>query len=357
MGAPNPLSATSFLARLGLSYPIVQAPMAGGFTPPGLVAAVSRAGALGSLGCAYMTAEAIGWAAGEVRSGTDRPFSINLFAHPEPPPDDVALESALFAFAPIRLAAGLAERPPLAPRIPLKEQIEAVLDSHPALFSTTFGAPDADTIAACRARGILVASTATTVEEGVALEALGVDAVIAQGSEAGGHRGTFLGDWRHALIGTLPLVSMLAARLRCPVIAAGGIMNGKAIRAVLEAGAAAAALGTAFLLCPEAGTPAPHRRLLQDPNPRPTVVSAVYTGRAARGIENTFAREMATLEGKTPPFDTMNALTRDLRKASADRGDPEWMSLWAGQGYPLARALPAAELVRTLADEAGLGAS
>ncbi|HTR15441.1 MAG TPA: nitronate monooxygenase [Acetobacteraceae bacterium] len=337
------------IARLGLDVPVIQAPMAGGFTPAALVAAVSRAGALGSFGCAYMNPDDIRQAAASVRDVTDRPFGMNLFVHPDERSSPGALKAALEALSAVRTAAGLPAHPSLPARLPLDRQVEAVLDARPALFSTTFGPPTPAMIAACRARGILIAGTATTPEEGVLLDALGVDIIVAQGAEAGGHRGTFTVPWREAMIGTLPLVSLLTARIQRPVVASGGIMDARAVRAVLAAGAAAAQLGTAFLLCPEAGTPEPHRRMIADPHPRPTIVTSVYTGRPARGIHNRFADDMAFLEGATPAFDDMNALTRDLRKAAAGRGDAEWMSLWAGQAYPLARAAPAADIVRSLA--------
>jgi nitronate monooxygenase len=342
----------SLMQRLGLSTPIIQAPMAGGFTPPALVAAVSAAGGLGSFGAAYLTPEAIAATAADIRGRTDRPFGINLFIHPDVPDDPAALAVAAAALEPARRAAGLSAPAEAPPRVPLARQVEAALAARPAMLSTTFGVPDAGMVAACRVAGVLLAGTATTPEEGRALEAAGVDAVVAQGGEAGGHRGTFLGRWEDGLIGTLPLVSMLAAELRVPIVAAGGIMTGAAIGAVLAAGAELAQLGTAFLLCPEAGTSAPHRRAIREGG-RPTLVTPVYTGRAARGIANRFAAEMAPLAGRTPPFDAMNALTRDLRRAATERGDTEWMSLWAGQAYPLARPLPAAELVERLTAELG----
>lgn len=227
--------------------------------------------------------------------------------------------------------------------------------ARPRVFSFTFGAPSAAQIAEVRAAGIFVVGTATTLEEAEALAALGADAVCAQGSEAGGHRGTFIGRAEDALVGTLALTRLVAARVRVPVLAAGGIMDGAGIRAALALGAEAVQLGTAFMLCPEAGTHPAHRTELASAAGRTTVVTRAFSGRAARGVRNRFTDAFERVDAA--PFPQQQGLTAELRAAAVALGRADLMQLWAGQGAPLARAMPAAALLRALADEAGLGVS
>jgi nitronate monooxygenase len=340
----------SVLESLALTVPIVQAPMGGGFTTPELVAAVSEAGGLGSIGAPYLQPQAIADAAAAVRALTGKPFAINLFLFEPPAADPVAVARVAERLAPICRELGIEPPRYTGPAHPdIASQIEAVLAARPAVFSFTFGLPAPAVVAECRRLGILTIGTATTLDEGLALEAVGVDAVCAQGSEAGGHRGAFLHPWREAMVGVLPLTSLLAARLKVPVVAAGGIMNGAAAAGIIRAGAAAAQLGTAFLTCPEAGTPEAHKRAILSPGAERTLVTTAFSGRAARGIVN---RYMTELEGaELAPFPILNTMTRGLRGAASKAGRVEFMSLWAGQGAPLARSLPAAELVATLEAE------
>jgi nitronate monooxygenase len=357
---------------LGVRLPIVQAPMAGGPDTPELAAAVSNAGGLGSLGCAYATAAQIDALTAAVRRLTSQPLGLNLFIRAGEPgpvddggpdrgrarpgsagqaPVDAARVSTVLR--PFRRALGLPDEPPPALAPPSFEaQLEAVLRAGPRVFSFTFGMPTREHVAALRARSILVVGTATTVEEGEALDALGVDAICAQGSEAGGHRGTFLGRFDDALVGTMALVPQMARRTRVPVIAAGGIMDGGAIRAALALGAQGVQLGTAFLTCPEAGTSAPHRAALASEAARRTVVTRAFSGRAARGIRNAMTDAFEGVEAL--PFPQQQEMTRDMRAAAVARERTDLMQMWAGQGAPLIRALPAGELVETLAREAGL---
>jgi nitronate monooxygenase len=338
------------LDALDLAAPIVQAPMGGGFTTPELVAAVCDAGGLGSVGAPYLQPDAIAEVAAAVRRLTSRPFGLNLFVFDPPPSTAEQVARVSARLAPYCRDLGI-EPPELSgpahPDIPA--QIEAVLAARPAVFSFTFGIPSPAVLAEFRRRGILTIGTATTLDEGLALEAAGVDAVCAQGSEAGAHRGTFLVPWQEGMVGTLALTTVLAARLSVPVIAAGGIMNGAAAAAMLRAGAAAVQMGTAFLGCPEAGTPEAHRRALLTPAARRTAVTTAFSGRAARGIVNRYMQELEGVE--LAPFPTLNAMTRGLRGAAAKAGRTEFMSLWAGQGAPLARALPAGELMAALMAE------
>ncbi len=336
-----------------LKYPIIQAPMAGGITTPELVAAVSNAGALGSLGAAYLTPSEIEQAVARVRALTSRPFNVNLFAIDF---EALAVDStpALAFIAPFHEELGLP--PPRLPQKPAEDfqaQMRAVLEAEVPIFSFTMGVPSRDLIAAFKARGTKVVGTATTVREAVVLSEAGVDAVTAQGSEAGAHRGTFLGSFEEAMISTLALVPQIRRAVSVPVIAAGGIMNGAGIRAVLTLGASAAMLGTAFLVCPEAGTAACYKAAVLAASGE-TAVTRAFSGRPARGIRNRFMVAAESTPGAVLPFPWQNAATKPLRAAAAKAGRADLLSLWAGQGAPLARAMPAAELVRTLVKEAGL---
>jgi nitronate monooxygenase len=343
---------STLVQMLGARLPIVQAPMAGGPDTPELAAAVSNAGALGSLGCGYATAAQIEALVAAVRRLTSQPFALNLFVRGGEPPAAGAARVSL-VLRPFRRALGLPDEPPPAPAAPrFEEQLEAVLRARPRVLSFTFGMLAPEHVAALRARSILVVGTATTVEEGEALDALGVDAVCAQGAEAGGHRGTFLGRFEDALVGTMALVPQIVRRTRAPVIAAGGIMDGAAIRAALALGAQGVQLGTAFMACPEAGTSAPHRAALASEAARRTVVTRAFSGRPARGIRNAVTDAFEDVEPL--PFPEQQGMTRDLRAAAVAQGRTDLMQMWAGQGAPLIRALPAGELVETLAREAGL---
>ncbi len=340
------------IERLGMTCPIIQAPMGGGFTTPELAAAVSEAGGLGSLGAPYLQPDAIREQSRAVRRLTNRAFSINLFVFDPPAASPAEIARASRRLAPYCAELGI-EPPALNGQAhpDIDAQIAAVLEIRPAVFSFTLGMPSPAVLARCRELDILTVGTATTLAEGLALEAAGVDAVCAQGSEAGGHRGTFMHPWQDGMIGVLPLTDMLAKRLKVPVIAAGGIMTGQSVRAVLDAGAVAAQLGTAFLNCPEAGTPAPHRQALLTVMAERTSITSAFSGKPARGMTNRYMEELERAE--LAPFPTLNAMTRGLRGAAAKAGRTEFMSLWAGQGAPLARALPAAALMSALKMELG----
>lgn len=337
---------------LGLRYPIVSAPMGGGPDSPALAAAVTNAGGLGSLGCAYLTVAGIEAVASEVRRLTSGPFALNLFVRDDPPADPAVVTRVGPVLAPFRKELGLpAEPPPARPLESFDRQLEAVLRVRPAVFSFTFGVPTGEQLAALRARGILVIGTATTVHEAVVLADAGVDAISAQGAEAGGHRGTFLGRFEDALIGTVTLVPQIVRRVRVPVLAAGGIMDGAGIRAALTLGAAGVVLGTAFLACPEAGTAPAHRRALLGDEAHRTVVTRAFSGRAGRGIRNRFTDTFETVEAG--PFPQHQQLTADVRAAASAQDRTDLMQLWAGQGAPLIRSLPAAELMAALIAEMG----
>ncbi|MBP2298104.1 NAD(P)H-dependent flavin oxidoreductase [Azospirillum picis] len=341
--------------RLGLRSPVIQAPMAGGGDTAALVAAVNEGGGLGFVGAAYLTDVQITERARDIRGRTALPFGINLFAPTPAPAPSPATAEALARIAPFHLELGLPE--PQAPTLAddgFERQFAALLDSGAAFYSVTFGLPPAETVAAAKARGMRVLGTATTVAEAVALEQAGVDAVVAQGSEAGGHRGSFLGDaWNDRganLVGTMALVPQVADAVGVPVIASGGIMDGRGIAAALALGAVAVQMGTVFLTCDEAGPPEAHKQAILSAREDQTRVTRAFSGRPARGIVNRFMEvvEDPLAAGAVLPFPLQNALTRPLRTAAGRAGRAEFLSLWAGQGLRLARRRPAAELTAEL---------
>ena len=339
------------LERLEIVHPIVLAPMAGASTPE-LVAAVSNAGGLGSLGAAMMQPDAIRAAIREIRRQTQRPFAINLFTYDAPAPDAATVARMKDRIGGYVKALGRdpAALPAMPPLPDMAQQMAVVLEEAPPLFSFTFGMPARDDVAALRAKGTFVIGTATTVAEAKALVALGVDAVTAQGSEAGGHRGTFAAPVEDSLIGTMALVPMVADAIDLPVIAAGGIMDGRGIAAALMLGAAGAALGTAFLACPENTMVSPiYREILLGGSGAPTWITRAYTGRHARFIKNRFVAEMTGAD--IPAYPHQIPLTMPLRAIGAETKNAEIMSMLAGQAYPMIRAMPAGELVQTLVRE------
>lgn len=345
-------SAQRLAQRLGILHPIIQAPMGGGFTPPSLVAAVSNAGGLGSVGAAYLSPEQIQTEIRAIRKLTDNPFNVNLFtggyaasSHSNP-----AAMISLMA----KYHAELGLEPPHEPKPlpdPFPAQLEVIIAERVPVFSFTFGLPQADDMARLKAANILVIGTATTVAEAIALEACGVDVVVAQGSEAGAHRGTFLGEFETSLVGTLSLVPQMVDAVSVPVIAAGGIMDGRGIAASFALGAAGAQLGTAFLTCTEAGTPNCYKQAILTTTAEKTTVTRAYSGRPARGIINQFMQDMVGHETALLPFPLQNELTRPMRKAATALEDTRYMSLWAGQSAALARQLDAASLIQTLVAE------
>jgi nitronate monooxygenase len=339
---------------LGIEHPVIQAPMAGGPTTPELVAAVSGAGALGSFGHAYTAPETMGSDAAAVRARTHRPFNMNLFAAPVPeeaPLDDqrAAIGALRGLFEQHGLAVPERVPPPYAPD--LAAQLEAVCDVRPAVLTIHLGELPPAMVARIRGLGICLGSAATSVREARHLEGLGADFIIAQGGEAGGHRGTFLGRWKQAMTGTLALVRQVVRAVRVPVVAAGGIMDGAGIAAVLALGAQAAQLGTAFVVCAECGAPEVHKKAIVSMDGDETTMTSAFSGKPARGVRNRFI-EIAEQEGwPLLPFPAHGKLTAPLRQASARAGSADFFSAWSGQAGSLARPMPAGDLVRTLVDE------
>jgi nitronate monooxygenase len=346
---------TELTKRLKLTHPIIQAPMAGGATTVDLVVAVCEAGALGFLGAAFLTPAQIIEVSRGVRARTPKPFGINLFAPLPPPGQPKDVGPALELLAPFYAELGLS--PPTLPALTgdtFNEEMAAALESGASVFSFTFGIPPTSAIEAIKARGIFLIGTATTVEEAIQLERVGVDAVVAQGSEAGAHRGTFAFDFGAAMVGTMALVPQVVDAVTVPVIASGGIMDGRGIAAALALGASAVQMGTAFLTCDEAGIPEAHKEAILKAREHETRLTRAFTGRPARGIVNRLMTEIDRADNSSQvifPYPLQNALTRPLRNAAAKLGRSDYLSLWAGQGVRLARRQSAANLIARLANE------
>jgi nitronate monooxygenase len=340
-------------SMMGIEHAIILAPMAGGTSTPALVAAVSNAGRLGSLGAGYMIADDIAKAIAEIHERTDKPFAVNLFAGGYDGTGSSDTAAILKLVAPWHERLGLP--PPAAAPAgslpPFEQQVEAVLDSKVRVFSFTFGIPAAEIMRRMKDRGIKLIGTATTVAEARGLEQAGADAIVAQGSEAGAHRGTFIAAPEDSLVGTIALVPQMADAVSVPVIASGGIMDGRGIVAAAALGASGVQLGTAFMACPESGAPPAHKAAIRAARDDGTMLTRAFSGRLARGITNGFAAAMRGHEGELLPYPAQNNLTRPMRTAAARQDNADCLSLWAGQAAPLAREMPAAELVAQLLRE------
>lgn len=345
----------TLLQRIGIEHPIIQAPMTGSDTP-GLAAAVSQAGGLGSLGCGARSPAAMREAAAAVRAATGRPFAMNLFVLETPAPDAAEVQAALQRLAPLYERFELPLQPPSQWCHDFGAQFETLLELRPAVASFTFGLLTDAQVQRLHDAGSMVVGTATTVQEALAWQNVGADAVVASGIEGGGHRGTFLGDWESSQIGTLALVPACVDALAIPVIAAGGIMDGRGIRAALALGAQAAQMGTAFLACPESALVPAWREALARANGGDTRLTRVYSGRWARGIVNATMRALLPHEDALPPYPIQNALMGPVRRAAAQTGDGQHMALWAGQGVGAVRVMPARALVETLCQETAASA-
>lgn len=339
---------------LGTRLPIIQAPMAGGPCTPRLVSAAASAGILGSFGCAYTQPDAMKRDAEAVRAITDGPINLNLFVSTAPGPIAAdAQREAIHAVGKYYIELGLpAPAPVSSPYAPdLEAQLDAVEAIEPAVFTAHLGECPADRVKSLKSRGIRVGGSATCIAEAHRLEALGFDFIVAQGGEAGGHRGSFLRDPYASLTGTLALVRMIVLAVKVPVVAAGGIMDGAGIAAALALGAQGAQLGTAFLTCEESGAPPIQKRRLLEVREDETMITSKFSGKPARGVGNRFMREMNAADAPVLAFPAQNALTGKLRATSAQADNPEFVAMWAGQAAPLARALSVAGLVAQLEAE------
>lgn len=336
--------------RLNIDVPLIQAPMAG-VQGSALAAAVSRAGGLGSLPCAMLSTEVMVAELRALRAATDRPFNVNFFCH-RPDAADPRREAAWRAcLAPYYQAAGLDLRSiPQGPgRAPFSPAAAEALEAfRPPVVSFHFGLPAPDLLARVKGWGAVVLSSATTVAEARWLEAHGADVIIAQGAEAGGHRGMFLTEDLSTQLGLFALLPQVVRAVRVPVVAAGGIADAAGIRAALALGAAGVQVGTVWLLCPEATTSAVHRAALAGPLAHETAITNVFTGRPARGIVNRLIREVGPISSQAPAFPHATGAVAPLRAQAEARGSGDFSSMWAGQNVSGCRAVPADELFRTL---------
>ncbi|MCP3136235.1 NAD(P)H-dependent flavin oxidoreductase [Pyxidicoccus xibeiensis] len=355
-------SDTEAVRRLGIQYPIVQGPFGGGLSTARLAATVSNLGGLGSFGAHNLAPEDIGRVAKDVRALTSRPFALNLWVS-DHDPGGLSLGAEEFErvwalFEPYFRELGV-EKPerPQDFHHDFATQVEALLEARPPVFSFVFGVPPAAILAECRRRGIVTVGAATTIAEAQALDAAGVDLIVATGFEAGGHRPSFLARAEDSLMGTFALTQLVSRRVKAPVIAAGGIADARGIRAALTLGAQAAQLGTAFLACEESGTTPEHRAVLFSEEAQHTTLTRAFSGRLARGVRNRWSEAMAPRAAQLPPFPIQGWFLSKLRPAAVRAGRTDLVSLWSGQIAPNLRHRTAPELmeslVRELADAPG----
>jgi nitronate monooxygenase len=336
---------------LGIELPIIQAPMAG-VQGSAMAIAVSNAGGLGSLPCAMLTPDALRSELQAITAQTTRPYNVNFFCHTPPAPDAAREAVWRAALAPYYAEFGIdpASVPAGGGRTPFNAEAADLLETfRPPVVSFHFGLPSPALLARVKGWGAKVLSSATTVEEARWLEAHGVDAVIAQGLEAGGHRGIFLGDDLTTQVGTMALLPQIVRAVRIPVIAAGGIADASGVAAALTLGAAGVQVGTSYLLCPEATTTPLHRAALTGPRAAHTVLTNLITGRPARGMRNRLLDELGPLSDAAPDFPLATAALAPLKAAAEKLGRDDFSTLWSGQNATGCRAIPAAQLTRELA--------
>ncbi|MBL4748986.1 MAG: nitronate monooxygenase [Amylibacter sp.] len=342
---------TRLCQLLDIEHPIIQAPMAGASTAE-MAAVVGNAGGMGSLGCAMMDADGVLAVAAKTRELSNCALNLNFFCHKVPVADDTRARAARTRLQPWfdKLDAG--DMPDVTEsNFPFNAQIcEAVLEASPKVASFHFGLPDADLVQKLKDAGIIILSSATTAAEARWLENHGADAIIAQGAEAGGHNGWFL-PRTGEVAGTMALVPRVVDAVDCPVIAAGGIADGRGIAAAFALGAAGVQIGTAFLATPESAVSDIHKQTLAAATGDDTQFSQAFSGRDARTIVNDYARDMADVKD-WPDFPLMNTVTAPLRAASAKAGLPDTVSLWAGQGAGLVKAGTTREVFETLVKQA-----
>jgi nitronate monooxygenase len=336
---------------LGIELPIIQAPMAGA-QASAMAVAVSNAGGLGSIGCATLGIDAMRKELAAIKAQTGKPYNVNFFCHTPPVPDagrESAWRAALspyyrkYGIDPQSIPAGPGRAPFTAEAADLLEELK------PAVVSFHFGLPPADLLARVKALGAKIFSSATTVEEALWLEARGVDAIIAQGVEAGGHRGIFLSDDLTTQVGTFALLPQIVRAVKLPVIAAGGIADAQGVAAAMALGAAGAQIGTAYLLCPEATISAIHRASLKSEAARHTALTNIFTGRPARGIMNYVMKELGPINSGAPAFPLATSSIAPLRAKAESKGSGDFTPLWCGQNATGCKEVPAAQLTRELA--------
>ncbi|MBH0170113.1 NAD(P)H-dependent flavin oxidoreductase [Fictibacillus sp. 18YEL24] len=341
-------------SMLNIKYPIIQAGMAGGPTIPELVAEVSEAGALGTLGAGYMSPQQIKTALKNIQQLTRSPIAVNLFL-PEPEThkmDEEAIQAMQQHLNTYRSKLGIPEVHDIPDVENLfKKQLATVIEAGVKIVSFTFNAPSKRLVEDLHALEMVVIATATSVKEAIHLESNGVDLIVAQGAEAGGHRGTFLNGESESMIGTMALVPQVVDAVSCPVVAAGGIMDGRGMAAALTLGASAVQLGTAFLTVKESGANTIHKQTILSSRDTDTKITKVFSGKSARGFKNKMMIDLESHIRDLPPYPLQHMLTSDIRREAANQGNKEMMSMWAGQASALAQVRSAGDLVRSLINQ------
>jgi len=346
-----PEKSTQFLKLTGIKIPIIQAPMAGGPSSPSLVSAVSNAGGLGSIGGGYLSPKSLKAQILEVKSKTDRPFGVNLFIT-DPGNDEIhssdRIDKIINNYAE---ELGVELTGEVVPFPNFDEQIEVILENNIKVFSFTFGVPEKKYIERLKLNNTLVIGTATSVSEAVLLNKAGCDAVVAQGFEAGGHRGSFEYKDNIPLVGGISLIPQIADAIDIPLIASGGIMDGRGIYASFALGASAVQMGTAFLTCDEAEVNKSWIDLLMNSTDTSSALTNAFTGKFARGLNNRFMKELKRYEDEIPEYPIQHQLTRELRAKAKEMDNTDFMSFWAGQGSPMNRSTTAEKLINLLIEE------
>ncbi|MGJ7913723.1 NAD(P)H-dependent flavin oxidoreductase [Neobacillus sp. LXY-1] len=343
---------------LKVEYPIIQAPMAGGVTTSKFVVEVSNSGCLGMIGAGYMTPIQIREQIKEIKQSTSNPFGINLFVPNAFKVTENEVKSANHILNPLRHQLNL--QPKDSFEIPnfndvletFIEQIKVVSEEKVPICSFTFGIPSKEVIAELKRSNIILMGTATTVREAVENEKAGMDIVVVQGSEAGGHRGSFIDGDQESLVGLMSLIPQVVDNVRIPVVATGGIMDGRGLMASICLGAKGVQMGTAFLTCIESGAHKVYKEAILSANEDQTVLTRSFSGKWARGIKNEFILEMQNYETLLPDFPVQNTLTQDIRKTSSAQNNQDFMSLWSGQSPRLAKSITVESLIKSLITEA-----
>lgn len=339
--------------KLNITYPIIQAGMAGGVTTPDLVAAVSNAGGLGTLGAGYMSPEQLRADILNIKQLTNKPFGVNVFVPEMPNVTEGEIDRANEWLKPFREQLNLSET--VAVDKPtdsvFQKQIEIIVEEQVPVCSFTFGIPSKEVIQQLKKEKVIVIGTATTVKEAIANEESGMDMVVMQGSEAGGHRGTFMGTFEGAMIGTMALIPQAVDCVDIPVIAAGGIMDGRGVLSSLVLGAQAVQMGTAFVTSLESGAIDPYKEAILNCDEDQTVVTSVFSGKPARGIRNEFIVKMKNHQEEVPKYPIQNTLTTQIRGAAAKQNKTEWMSLWCGQNPCSSKYQSASETISDICSQ------
>lgn len=333
----------AMLHQFGIENSLIQAPMAG-VTTPKFVAACCEAGMLGSIGAGYLNGEETKKFIQDVKALTDKPFSVNLFVQEEPRIDVMVLQQARDALQPVYEELGLSNTQRVISTEVFEGQVAAVMEEGVKICSFTFGLPSPETIAKMKAQHIFLIGTATTVDEAFAVEQAGLDAVVVQGGEAGGHRGSFIGELQ--LVPLAELLPAVVANVQIPVIAAGGIMTSTHVKAVLQAGAVAAQVGTALMTATECEVSDVHKHAILQSKEQGTTLTKAFTGKYARGLKNRFTEDMK--EAAVAPYPLQHYLTLAIRKESAKQKRPEFLSLWMGENSYMAMAASVKEIVAAL---------